>query len=240
MPVIESLPDELRAGIVARLPGAQIEELIERVPDFAQRWLAPAPLDAAIELLSRLPRSQRLTLLNELKDPAQKRRLLRHQQYPAHTIGSLVVDIPIRVVDTAVCDDVVNALRRVEGEAPGQLIVTSESGHYVGVLDPWPLLTSPQQGTVRKHLTRLEPLNPETTVADIENDERWNTNAWLPVVDHQQRVMGRVARARVLRVAKDQAEAVTGRQGIVSGLFSELVYLLGSVLERVLRPRDAQ
>lgn len=233
--VLSSLPAELRAAVIARLPPATVDQIIAAVPQFVPEWLAPAPLDAAVALLSRLPRETRLELVNALEDPAQRRQLLRHQQFPGHTIGSLVVDVPLRVVETARCSDVVTALRELEGHDPGQLIVISRDEKYVGVLDAWPLLTTRTSGNIRNLVVDLEPMQPEMSIDDVADDERWNLHAWLPVVDHENRVMGRVARSRVLRAAKAEAEALAGRRDLVGSLFAELVYLLGGVLERALR-----
>ena len=232
--IISNLPAEQRVDILARLPGALIDEVILAVPDFGRHWLTPAPLERISELLSRLPRSRRLALIETVDNTEKRRRLLRQQQYPPHAIGSLIVDVPLRVVETARAADVVRAIRDLGHGDPGLLLVISADGSYRGVLDPWPLLTNTREARLADHVVRVKPLLPEVAAVDAADDERWNEYAWLPVADHEGHILGRVARSRVLRAAREETADALRRQDFVTSLFAEFVHLCGGIVERLL------
>ena len=231
---LEGLPAERRVDILARLPGPGIEDVIEAVPNFGEAWLTPAPIDRISELLSRLPRSRRLALVDDVDNPDKRRRLLRQQQYPPHTIGSLIVDVPLRVVETAKTGDVVRAIRDLGSRDPGLLLVISAEGAYRGVLDPWPLLTDPEGARLADHVIRLKPLFPEIASVDAADDERWHDFTWLPVADHEGHILGRVARSLVQRAAREETVDAFRRKDFVTSLFAEFVHLCGGILERLL------
>jgi Mg/Co/Ni transporter MgtE len=204
------------------------------VPDFGKEWLTPAQVDRISELLSRLPRNRRRGLIDVIDDPTKRRRLLRQQQYPPHTVGSLLADVPLRVVETAKAGDVVRAIRDLGGRNPGLLVVISPEGVYRGVLDPWPLVANTQGMRLSDHVVRVEPLLPEIASVDAADDERWNDFAWLPVADHEGHVLGRVARSRILKAAREESVDALRRQDFITSLFAEFVYLCGGTLERLL------
>lgn len=232
--LVSKLPVDARIDVLARLPGSKVDDVIAAIPDFAGEWLSPAPVDKVSELLSRLPRNRRLTLLEGIASPEKRRRLMRQQQFPAHTIGNLIVDVPIRIVETAKSADIARAVRELGNRDPGLLVVISKDGDYRGALDPWPLLTAAKATRLGDFIIDVKPLLPEMSALDVADDERWNDFAWLPVVDHEGQVLGRVARSRVLKAARDQALESLHRQDFVTSLFAEFVHLCGGILERLL------
>lgn len=238
--LIGSLPAERRINILARLPGNKIDDVISAVPGFGEHWLSPAPVDQVSELLSRLPRHRRLALVEAIESPDKRRRLKRQQQFPTHTIGNLIVDVPIRIIETAKAVDIVRAVKELGNRDPGLLVVITADGDYRGALDPWPLLTAARPARLANYLIDVKPLLPEMSAIDVAEDERWNEFAWLPVVDHDGQVLGRVARSRVLKAAKDRTLDSLRRQDFVTSLFAEFIHLCGGILERALSRPEQQ
>jgi hypothetical protein len=57
---------------------------------------------------------------------------------------------------------------------------------------------------------------------------------WLPVVDNRRRVLGGVARAALVRASMETPATEQTAAGLVAGLFGDLVFTLGAMLDGVL------
>lgn len=237
--LIDRLPDSLKAGIVARLPAGRIARLLQSPGQSPVRWLSDAPFDDAVMLLSRMPRERRLELVNAVPDRKLRRQLLRSQQYPSHSVGALVRDLPLRIRADIRAEDALAELRELDTEDPGPLIIVDAGGHYMGMVDRWRLLMgNPPDGVIGDFSIDVAPLRPETPIEIAARSDAWNSRNWLPVVDHQRRVLGAVARARVL--ASLSRESGPGRLGsdVLANLLGNLAPVLGGVVETVLTGRD--
>lgn len=236
--VIDSLPVEHRAGIVARLPATHIQHLLALTGENPTLWLQEAPFDDAINMLSRIPRDRRLSIVNAVTDRKRQRQLLRHQQYPAHSIGALVGDIPMRIAAETPAVDALAELHKFEDEDPGPLIVVDANGRYTGVLDRWRLLMdNPPSGHVSDYVIDVRPVRPETPIGAAAMISDWHTRNWLPVVDHRRRPLGAVSRAKVFRAATSHAGEPRRAGDLFVGLLIDLVYVLQSVLDKALTRR---
>ncbi len=234
------LPAERKAAIVARLPAPHIRELLESGHQRPADWLVDAPFDDAVTLLSRLPRDKRLALVNSLPDRNRQRRLLRNQQYPPHSIGALVGDIPLRVRPESPAADVLVELRKLDHESQGPVVVVDTDDHYLGVLDRWRLLLrSPPAGSVKDYLVAVKALRPETPVVEVAKNDEWHTRNWMPVIDHRRRVLGGVSRENVLRVAKTYSGDSQRGGDILLDLATDLVFLFETLLLRTFSRNDS-
>ncbi|MBT8079267.1 MAG: hypothetical protein KJO31_11880 [Gammaproteobacteria bacterium] len=229
--IIESLPAARKAGIISRLPAARILQLVDSGQHQPAQWLADAPFDEAVNLLSRMPRERRLALVESITDRGRRRRLMQHQRYPSHSVGALVGDIPLRFSSNSLAADVLAELREADADEPGPLVVVDETGRYQGMLDRWHLLMSnPPTGIVGDYVIGLKAVRPEVPIAEVAKDEVWHTRNWLPVVDHRQRILGGVSREKVFRAASGQAGEAGGPSGVFFNLLIDLMYLLDTVL----------
>lgn len=238
--ILESLPANRKAAIVARLPATRIRQLLDSERHRPADWLVDAPFDDAVTLLSRIPRETRFALLNSLHDRGRQRQLLRNQQYPIHSIGALVGDIPLRVSAESNAAGVLAELRELDVEAQGPVVVVDTDGHYLGVLDRWRLIMrgSPT-GAVKDYIIAVKAVRPETPVTAVVMNDEWNTRNWLPVIDHQNRVLGAVSREKVLRAAGAHSGSVPGGGDILLDLLADFVYLCEAVLLKTLSRNDA-
>lgn len=238
--VLEKLPPGIKASIVARLPASRLEPLLSSRRHAPEQWLVDAPFDDAITLLSRIPRERRLALVNSLSDRDRRRRLLRHQQYPAHSVGALVSDVPLRISTDSPAADVLRELRGLEGDDPGPLVVIDAEGRYLGLLDRWRLMAQHSPvGTARDFVRKVSPIYPEMSIASVAQNPDWHTHNWLPVVDHGRRILGGVSRARVFGAAGVQKSKVGSASDVMIDLMTDLVYVLGALLDRVLARRGS-
>ena len=237
--VIDSLPAERKAAIVARLPAARISQVLASERQNPGDWLVEAPFDEAVTLLSRIPRDKRLALVNGLQDRERQRQLLRNQQYPAHSVGALAGDIALRVVAATPASEVLAEIRDLDLDAQGPIVVVDAAGHYLGALDRWRLaLRAPAAGIAEDYLVPLKAVRPETSVTAIVMKDEWNTRNWLPVIDHRRRVLGAVSREKVFRAADALSGSEPGGGDILLGLLADLVHFCDEVLERAFLRKD--
>lgn len=235
--VIDSLPAVRKASIVARLPAIRIRQLIDTGRHDPARWLTDAPLDDAVSLLGRLPRERLLSDVNRIDNRDRRRRLLRQLQYPAHSVGALVVDIPLRVDAESPAAGVVEELRGLDTDSTGPVVVVDNEGRYVGVLDRLQLLLrNPPTGPTADYSIPVMALHPETQVDDVVNVDEWHMRNWLPVIDQRNRVLGAVSRASVFQYAKAQSAGSGG--SLLVDLLADLVYLAESMLLKILSGKE--
>lgn len=233
--MLEKLPPDVKASIVARLPGAQINELLNSGKHEPEKWLEDASFDDAVTLLSRIPRERRLAIVNSLGDRKRRQRLLRHQQYPTHSVGALVSDVLLRISLDSDAADVVRELREIAGDDPEKMIVVDRDGCYAGLLNLWRLLASdPPAGKIRDYVRKTAPIYPETPILSAIQNEDWFNHNWLPVVDQKQRVLGSVSRALLFRTARSFKVKEQSAADVIFELMAGSVTVLGALLERVL------
>ena len=237
--ILDSLPANRKAAIAARLPATHVRQLLDSERNQVAEWLVDATFNDAVTLLSRIPRERRLALVNSLGDRNRQRQLLRNQQYPSHSVGALVADIPLRVGAESPAAEVLAELRKIDVEAQGPVVVVDNDGHYLGVVDRWRLLSrSPSSGSVNDYLVVVKAVRPEMPVTAVATNDDWHTRNWLPVIDHRHRVLGAVSREKVLRAAREHAGGGVRRGDILLDLLADLVYVLETLLRKTLYGKD--
>ena len=239
--VLEKLPRPIAASVVARLPASRIDILLGAGESDAAEWLADAPFNDAIALLSRIPRERSLALVNSLKNRERRRRLLQYLKYPAHSVGALVTDTPVRVGSDTLVEDVLAELRTFDRDEPRPVVVAAPDGTYFGMLDPWRLLTGERpHGTVAEFVAKVPAIHPETSLAAAAKDPGWSDHNWLPVIDHERRVLGGVSRSSVVAAAARLAHDARPGRDVLSVLIGDVVHLFGELLTRSLAKRGTR
>ncbi len=236
--VLKKLPRPVAASVVARLPASRIDLLLGAGVTDAAHWLADAPFNDAVALLSRIPRERSLVLVNSLKNRERRRRLLQYLKYPAHSVGALVTDAAVRVGSDTRIEEVLAELRTLDRDKPRPIVVAGPDGTYFGMLDAWRLLTGePAHGTVADFVATVPAIHPETSLAAAVKDPGWNDNNWLPVIDHERRILGGVGRSSVFTAASKFAHDARPGRDVLSVLVGDVVHLFGELLTRSLSKR---
>ena len=236
--VLSRLPRATRASIVARLPRAQFEALLDHPESDADQWLVDAPFEEAVTLLSRVPRERRLVLINALPDRQRRQQLLRHEQYPAHSVGSLVGDVPLRFNAAAPVSQALLDIQAIGSDDAVPLVVVDKQGRYLGTFNIWRLLSRRRPtGLIGDYINRVKPLFPETSIANAAENAGWDRYSWLPVVDNRGRVLGAVSRSSLMAAARRLSGTSEQAGEFTLGLMRELVYAMGNLLDTVLGRR---
>lgn len=238
--VLLSLPAATAASIASRLSASRVRAILAAETRVENDWLRAASLDDAKTLLSRMPREHSLTMVNAIEDRNRRRKLQQHLNYPAHSVGALVTDVPLRFSSAASADDVLAELRKLQSEDPPLVAILEADGRYLGTLDAWGLLLHKKSGKdLRALVIRTPSLHPETSLTSAAGDPGWKHNHWLPVIDHEQKLLGAITRASLFSAIENPQAGNAASGHLVEELVSDLMRLLGDVLERSLSKRTS-
>lgn len=239
MRVLKQMPASLAASVAARLPPSNGNAVLLSSQERSARWLAEASYDDAISLLGRMPREHCLTVVNSMADSKRRRELLRFLRYPAHSVGALVSDVRVRLSGDTPAAEALHELCALKTGNPGPIVVLHADGRYLGVLDLWLLISrDPPSGPVRDYVSHVPALLPETSLANAVLDTNWQLHNWLPVVDHEQRVLGGVSRDRI--VGSTAQVRTQGGSEIMASLGTDMMRVLATLLDRILGGRAAR
>ncbi len=237
--VLKQMPPSVAASVVARLPSSRAGAVVKSSQELLSAWLAEASYDDALTLLGHMPREKCLSLVNSLASRERRRKLLQFLKYPTHCVGALVTDVFVRISADMPAMDALRELRALKTDNPGPIVVLQSDGRYLGLLDLWRLLArDPPTGILRDYVSRVPAMLPETPLTSAALDTNWQRYNWLPVIDHEQRVLGGVSRDRIFAATATQARA-HGGQEILTSLATEMLRLIGALLDRILGGRTA-
>lgn len=231
--VLKLMPASVAASVVARLSSSSGDAVLLSSQESSAQWLADASYEDAISLLGRMPREHCLVLVNSLADSKRRRRLLQFLRYPAHCVGALVTDVLVRLSADTPAVEALHELRALQTGKPGPIVVQHADGRYLGILDLWLLISrDPPSGPVREYASHVPAMFPETSLANAALDPNWQQHNWLPVVDHDQRVLGGVSRDRMFgATAKARTQ---GGSDFMAGLVTQMMRVLATLLDRIL------
>lgn len=231
--VLNRLPPAIAVMVAARLPVSRLNELLNDDEEIVGRWLADAPVSDAITLLGRLPRERCLAMVNTLPDRERRRHFLQYLNYPSHSLGALVTDVPLKFAADLPAEKVLAELREIDTDTTGPAVVIISEGRYLGLLDVWKLYAGEVvTGRIRNYLITVPPLYAETPGASAISDPSWHTYNWLPVIDHEQRVIGGVSRARLFAATNRRSSGRRRSSGVLEALSKDMLYVSGQLLDR--------
>ncbi len=216
---LHGLPADVGAGVIAKLPHTvSVKLLSEQSDEVVASWLARAALDDALTMVLHLEEGRRERILAKLPVRQMRRTLERLVIYPQKTVGALLDPTVVRLTAGTSLQEAIALLRAGDyGELEWIWIVDGES-RYVGLLDlSKALLARSDHFQVDELVVRLEPLRAETALVAARDVGEWVKHPELPVVDHQNHLLGALSRERLLAaVAAEQPS----QHGIVDGLTS--------------------
>ena len=230
--ILASLPVSSASAVAARLPASRVRAILAADPAAVECWLTEGPVDDARKLFGHIPRANCLSMVNAMRDRDRRRKFLQYLNYPAHSLGSLVRDVPVQFQSDMPAIDVIAELRAIGDELPGFIAIIGPDGQYLGAPDLWRLLVTPaQNSTISRYIRPTPTLRPEITQVSAAESSHWHTNNWLPVVDQHEHLLGAVSRASVFSAARKREEHVSSGDDLFGTLVRDAVLLLGEVLE---------
>jgi len=239
--ILPTLPPEAAVAVLASVPSRTLALLLEQGCEELGAWIEASSFEVASKLLVRLPSQQSSALVAGLGDQKLRRRLMRLLSFPSHCLGSLVFGAYMRI---GADWDLARLWREFQQmdpavEMPG--IVVDEEGHYRGVLDLWRFVTSDSPSRLAiDYIEPAVPLYPEMSFASAAELRQWQSKKWLPVVDHEQRVLGAVSWEQVVEHARAAEAASIDRRDILVDLIAQFFVVMGNLLRRLLTTGGAR
>ena len=198
--VAEALDDERLADVLGELPEAeQITILGTLTEERAADVLEVMDPDDAADLLAELSNVDRNRLL-ELMEPDEAEPVRQLLQYSEDTAGGIMTSEPVILSPDATIAEALARVRDPEltPALASQVYVcrppsATPTGRYLGLAHIQRLLREPPSNLVSGVLDDLEPLHPETPLADVTHYFATYNLVAAPVVDEQGHLVGAVS-----------------------------------------------
>ncbi len=186
--VLEELPEHDQVEILIRLDRERAADVLERMD----------PDDAA-DLLGELPKAEQAVLL-DLMEPDEADPVRQLLDYRPGTAGSVMTSEPVIMTPDATVAEALARIREPELSpvVAAQVFVArapsaTPTGKYLGMVHFQRLLREPPSSIVGGLVdSDLEPLRPETTLAEITKRMATYDLVAIPVVDSTNRLVGAV------------------------------------------------
>jgi CBS domain-containing protein len=209
---LQDLPDARRNEVAAALSDRTLADVLEELPEHDQveilvhlgRERAADVLermdpDDAADLLSELPKAEQ-TLLLDLMEPDEANPVRQLMDYRPGTAGSVMTSEPVILTpDTTVAE----ALARIREPELSPVVAAqvfvarapaaTPTGKYLGMVHFQRLLREPPASILGGIVDNdLEPLRPETNLAEIVKRMATYDLVAMPVIDSTHRLVGAV------------------------------------------------
>jgi magnesium transporter len=218
--ILGHLPEEPRRYVFDLLSVDQASDVLPELDDFTRGELVPElanerlseivdemPSDEAAEVVAELPDDVAETVLSAIdaEDSAEVRELLEHDEETAGRIMQLEL---VAVAEGATVDQAIQQIRRRAEEIEDfyNVYVTDDSDRLVGVLPLGRLVIAPPHTVVGEIMNRdVISVHEEVDQEDVaQMFKRYNLVA-LPVVDDEDRLVGRITVDDALDVLEEEA-----------------------------------
>ncbi|WP_413231510.1 magnesium transporter [Microbulbifer aggregans] len=195
--VLQELTDDVQSQILSTMDTAEMVEIMEGLD-----------ADDVADILQQLPDRVMAEVLSAMSEN-DRQRVESVLAYDEETAGGLMDTDTVSVRPNLTLDVVLRYLRRHEQlpESTDNLFVVNRKDQFIGLLPLTKLLTSDPSVTVREVMsTDVEAIPadlPDTDVAQLFTKYDWIT---APVVDEQNRLLGRITIDDVVDVIREDAD----------------------------------
>jgi len=217
--VVELLDDEQRRIIFDLLDKPTAAEVLEKVDEATRSSLfelltaseiksiiSELDLDDAADLLAEFPEARRDELLKSL-EPADSVLIKKLMSYAEDSAGGIMDPVLVSVPEDATVAEAVNKIRAAEiDEDFYSVYVIDKTGRFLGDVRIRLLLTSPESTTISNLI------DPDTIYVTAHADQEQVRNIFhkndlivAPVLDKNQKLVGRITADRIVEVAQEEA-----------------------------------
>ncbi|MSR02006.1 MAG: magnesium transporter [Gemmatimonadetes bacterium] len=220
--IVKLLPPSLSGSALWELPEEEHAEdtLAALEPGEAAEILEGLPDDDAADLLEDLEPEEQRRILAEVEDPEQREEVADLLQYDRETAGGLMTSQVVTVMEHESVGQGLDEIRRQADELEdfSEAYVVDGEGRLKGIMSFKRLVLSAPDRPLREVME-----DPDVTVPpEMDQEEvarlmgRYNVSA-IPVVNRDQRLLGRITFDDVMDVGEAEATEDLLRFGGVSG-----------------------
>ncbi|MHC4691373.1 MAG: magnesium transporter [Planctomycetota bacterium] len=217
--VVELLGNEQRRIIFDVLEKQTAAEVLEKVDEATRGQLfellnaneiktiiSELDLDDAADLLAEFPQQKREELLQSL-EPADSLLIKKLMSYSEDSAGGIMDPVLISTSEDATVAEAVNKIRAAEiDEDFYSVFVVDKNGKFLGDVRIRFLLTRPEDTRINKLI------DPDTIYVLADDDQERVRNIFrdndlivAPVLDKNQKLVGRITADRIIEVADEEA-----------------------------------
>lgn len=193
--VLEKVDEATRAELFELLENKELTSLVSELD----------PDDAA-DILSELSEEERAELLEKIS-PRESAEIKELMSYSEDSAGGIMDPIVISVSEDATIGEAVSKIRAAEiDEDFFSVYVVNKAGRFLGDVRVRFLLTRPESTKIH------DLIDPDTIYVHVDTDQEEVRNIFskndlivVPVLNRNQRLVGRITADRVIEVAEEEA-----------------------------------
>lgn len=193
--VLEKVDEATRAGLFDILEDKEITDLIsELAPDDAADLLAELPETESEELLEHMP-------------PADAHQIKDLMGYSEDSAGGIMDPVLVSVREDATVGQAIDKIRSAQLEEDFfSVYVINKLGQFLGDIRILLLITRPQNCPIKQLIdTDTIYVTLDTDQEEVRNIFSKNDLIVVPVLDNDNRLVGRITADRVIEVAEEEA-----------------------------------
>ncbi|MEE2975573.1 MAG: magnesium transporter [Thermodesulfobacteriota bacterium] len=195
--IILELPEDIRTNVLTKLDNKAILNFIEELDS-----------DDAADLISHLDEDKSKEILEEM-DPRDSSEVQTLLQYSDDSAGGIMQTELIQVKDSSLIKDTINWIRLIADEVPDfyQIYVTNENDKLVGIISLRALILADPSSNVKSTMEEIKvSVNPEVDQEEVSRIFKNYNLVSLPVVDSDDKLLGRITSDDILDVITEEAE----------------------------------
>lgn len=208
--IISELPISLSSQVLGELNTARSETLLRLIKD-----------EQRAEILKQLPRSTAKSFNLKLA-------------YPLGTVGAWMdTSTPYFTPESSVAD-CLDFIKRRQSHVDGVVTVVDEFRHFVGLVNLDSLLISDAKQSLANLInTEVTPLPAKAILWEIKQHPAWSHFPTLPVIDHQQHILGTLSHSALIEGTKKtiQQHGKTQRFSIMSHMGRAFLVALSGLIQ---------
>jgi Mg/Co/Ni transporter MgtE len=215
--VLGDIAIEYRADVISRLALETADRVLKNVDDtMLVEWLAAGTMDASRRMLLRVESKRAQRLIDGISDRTKRRGLRRLSSYPSGTIGELVQIHSISIKADATIDDINTLIHRHSGALEGPIAIERHDGTLMGVLDLTKFVQNRNaSANAADFCIRVAPVYADSPLPSLQKSPAWNHSVTIPVVEHEQRLIGYISRSTYEQAICSKGEGTMFFEAIV-------------------------
>ncbi len=205
--IFDVIDKQMSAEVLEKVDEATRAELFDLLDDKELRNIfSELDPDDAADILSELPEKDRARLLESIS-PTELAEIKELMSYSEDSAGGIMDPVVISVSENATVAEAVSKIRSAEiDEDFYSVFVVNETGRFLGDVRIRFLLTRPESTKIR------DLIDPDTIYIHVDTDQEEVRNIFskndlivVPVLDKDERLVGRITADRVIEVAEEEA-----------------------------------